>query len=272
MAIDAKNNMTEVPETRRMNPDIIVSREQIRNYIEANDFRNRVRADNSGTVCGDGRVKPEQSKGYTRMLGGDEGLAMAIRGALNAHKPRIKISPAELIARLGASLREIRGDVPLSMHSDEHAEHDGGIGCGHVGKAVLGKAKHKSLAPEEVEELHRHVIGGKHKKLVLEGEHKEQAVLLVYGRDWTVNSFDEELDQMYFVVDMDRSMDLIEQVVPGLGIEGLTVEGVKEQFVCQMNETTKVLAGGEDIFRVNFHPSGDFELIHQGVVPQPESK
>jgi hypothetical protein len=268
MTTNAKNNMTEQVE-RAMNQETIALREQIRDYIEVDNFRNRLIADNTGTVCGDGRATSEQSKGKTRIFGGDEGIPMLIRGALNAKHSDVKISPAELVARVGASLREIRGnDAPLGMHSDEHAEHDGGIGCGHVAKAVIGKAKHESLTPEEVAEIHKEVVSGKHKKIVLEGEHKEQAVLLVYGKDWTVNSRDEELNQMYFVVDMDRAMDLIEQVVPGLGIEGLTVEEVKQQFECQMNETAKVLAGGKDIFSIHFHPSGDFEINHAGVVPQ----
>jgi hypothetical protein len=264
--------MTEVSETA-MNHDheTIALREQIRNYIEAKnplgEFRNKVKANNTGTVCGDGRMEPEFGD-LIHMLGGDEGLAMAILGACNVHEPPIKISPEELIARLSASLRDIRGeDKPFGMHSDEHAEHDGGIGCGHVARAAKGEAKHKNITAKNVEDLHNQVIAGEHEKIVLPGKHEEQAVLLVYGRDWTVRSRDDELGQMYFVVDMDRAMDLIEQVVQGLGIEGLTVEAVKEQFECQMNETIKVLAGGKDIFNIHFHPSGDFEINHAGVVP-----
>jgi hypothetical protein len=105
----------------------------------------------------------------------------------------------------------------------------------------------------------------------LEGDHVEQAVLLVYGKEWTVNSFDGQ--QMYFVVDIDRSMEFIEQIVPLLDMEGLTIEAVKEHFECQMNETASHLAGGKNIFAVKFtdgSSEGDFQIAHVGVIPLPK--
>jgi hypothetical protein len=205
------------------------------------------------------------------MFGGDEGLLLAIEGALN--KLSIYIDAEELVARLSASLRSVRGgDSAMGTHTDKHNLDPDKIGCGFVGKAVAGDAKHEHVSSEDVKDLHEKVVESEPDKVILDGEHEERAVLLVYGRDWTVNSFDEELNQMYFVVDIDRAKDLIEQVVPGLGFkkEGLTVGDVQEQFECQMNETAKRLAAGKNIFKVEFYPTGSFELIHQGIVPQPE--
>lgn len=247
-----------------MTPDIIASREQARVFVD----RNKVRADNSRAVCGDGRFTPEQSRGYIRMFGGDEGLLLAIEGALN--KLSIHMEPEDLVSIVAASLRSIRGDdSAMGSHTDKHNLESGGIGCSFVAKAVAGEAKHEYVGPEDVEALHNEVLAGDHEKVVLDGHHAEQAVLLVYGRDWTVNSFDAELDQMYFVVDVDRAKDLIEQVVPGLGIAELTTEAVEEQFECQMNETASRLAAGKNIFKVEFHSTGSFELIHNGVVLPP---
>lgn len=263
MGIDDKNNMTET----LMNAEVIASREQARVFIE----KNKVKADNSKAICGDGRFAPEQSRGYIRMFGGDEGLLFAIEGALN--KQSIEIKPTELVARLSSALKSVRGEGSImGVHTDTHAEELGGIGCGHVGKAVKGEARHEYIAPEDVTELHDEVLAGEHEKVVLDGEHVEQAVLLVHGKDWTINSFDKELDQMYFVVDVDRAKDLIQRVVPGLGIDDLIPEAVEEEFECQMYETASRLAAGKNIFKVEFHPTGSFELVPQGVVPQPDTQ
>jgi hypothetical protein len=248
-----------------MTPDIIASRERVRLFVE----KNKVRADNSKAVCGDGRFTPEQSRGYIRMFGGDEGILLAIEGALN--KLSIHIKPKELVARVSAALRSVRGeDAAMGVHTDKHNLESGGIGCGFIAKAVEGEAKHEAVSPEDALELHTKVLEGKHEEVVLDRRHAEQAVLLVYGRDWTINSFDEELDEMYFVVDMDRVKDLIKQVVPGLGrISGLTIEAVEEQFQCQTDETASRLAEGKNIFKVEFHSTGSFELIYHGVVAPP---
>jgi hypothetical protein len=254
--------MTEIP----MNPDIIASQEQeVIHFVQAN----KLKADNSGSVCGDGRVKPEQSKGYLRAFGGDEGFMMAVQGA--ATELGIK-TPTELVARYGAGIRQIRGgNAVIGIHTDEHNLGPGEIGCGHVAKAVKGQAKHKSVGPEDVSNLHENVLAvDNHEQIVLKGTHAERAVLLVYGKEWTVNSFDGQ--QMYFVVDIDRSMEFIEQIVPLLDVEGLTIEAVKEQFECQMNETASHLAAGKNMFTVRFaddSPEGDFQIAHVGVVPQP---
>ena len=208
MVENGKNNMTEIP----MNPNILAPKELI-DFIEAN----KINADNSGAVCGDGRFTKEQSRGRIRAFGGDEGFMMAIQGA--ATELGIKISPTELVARYGAGIRQIRGgNAAIGIHTDEHNLGPGEIGCGHVAKAVRGQAKHKSVGSEDVSNLHENVLAAdNHEQIVLEGDHAEQAVLFVYGRKWTVNSFDGK--QMYFVVDIDRSMDFIEQIVPLLGIE-----------------------------------------------------
>ena len=260
--------MAESSETF-MNQELIASQEQARLFVETN----KIEADSSKAVCGDGRFTPEQSRGYIRMFGGDEGLLMAIYGAMLESQIHHKISYTELVARFGASLREERGDgVAIGVHTDTHNLGDAEIGCGHVAKAVKGQAKHKHVKPEHVMDLHSEIISGEHEKVILDGHHQEQAVLLVYGRDWSVNSFDGE--NMYFVVDIDRSIDLINRVVPALGIEGLSAEMVKDHFECQMNETASHLAAGKDIFAVRFadnDPKGHFEITHVGIVPQPEA-
>jgi hypothetical protein len=251
-----------------MNPDIVASLEQARLFAR----RNTVKADSAKSVCGDGRFTSEQSRGYIRMFGGDEGLLMAIVGALNTHQPPIKIPYEELVARFGAALRFLpeRGEnAVIGTHSDKHAEHEGRIGCGHVANAINRNVNHDKISAEEVEDLHKQVTSGKHEKVVIDGKHAEKAVLLVYGMHWTVNSFDAKLGQMYFVVDMDRAKDLIKKVVPGLGIHGLTTEAVWQQFESQMLATASFLAGGKNIFRVLFDAKGYPSVKYVHKVPFP---
>lgn len=257
--------MTEIP----MNPDVIASQEQeVIHFVQAN----KLKADSSGSVCGDGRFEPDQSKGLIRAFGGDEGFMMAIQAAAN--ELGIKLSPKILKKKFAAALPSIRGEgAKPGTHTDKDHLGPGEYGCGHLGKAVKGVAKHKHIEPEHIEELHNEVLEGEPNVVVLEGSHAEKAVLFVYGKEWTVNSFDGQ--QMYFVVDIDRSMEFIEQIVPLLDMEGLTIEAVKEQFVCQMNETASHLAGGKNIFAVKFadgSPEGDFQIAHAGVVllPKPQ--
>jgi hypothetical protein len=249
---------------RAMNPNILAPKELI-DFIVANKHE----ADNSGSVCGDGRFTKKQSRGLIRAFGGDVGFMMAIQGA--AKEAGIKISPKELKTRFAAALAPIRGEgAKPGTHTDHHNLGPGEIGCSHVAKAITGEARHKHVGPEDVGALHDEIVTGEHDGVVLEGNHAEQAVLFVYGRKWTVNSFDGK--QMYFVVDIDRSMDFIEQIVPLLRIEGLTIDAVKEQFECQMNETASVLAAGRNIFAVRFNDDsleGDFQIAHVGVVPPP---
>ena len=268
MAESGKNNMTEIP----MNPNILAPKELI-NFIDAN----KLEADNSGAVCGDGRFTKKQSKGRIRAFGGDEGFMMAIQAAAN--ESGTHLSAKKLRQKYAEVLPLIRGEgAKPGTHTDKdhHELGDLGpdaIGCGHIAKAVKGQTKHNHLGAEDVRNLHERVLEEDHEQVVLEGKHAEQAVLFVYGRKWTVNSFDGQ--QMYFVVDIDRSMDFIEQIVPFLEIDGLTVGAVKEQFECQMNETASCLAAGRNIFAIRFNddsPEGDFQIAHVGVVPPPKSE
>lgn len=248
---------------RGNNMESVASEEQAKQFIE----RNKGIANNEASACGDGRFTPDQSNGYVRLFGGDEGILMVLRGAAN--KLGIEISNAELVARLGASLRDIRSkDAPIGIHTDEHSLHEEKIGCGHVARAISGEAKHENLTPEDVRalrvELPEEALENQE---VLEGDHQEKAVLLVHGLDWSVNSQDAETGEMYFVVDVDRATDLIDKVVDGVGISGLTKEEARHQFESQMMATAKVLAHGKDIYGVNFDEDGNFTLKKEGVVP-----
>jgi hypothetical protein len=130
---DSGKIMTEIP----MKPDVIASQErQIIHFVEAN----KLRTDNSGSVCGDGRFEPDQSKGLIRAFGGDEGFMLAILAAANASG--IKLTPKDLRKKYAAALPAIRGKGAKpgthTAHSPHHVLGADESGCGHIDKAVMG--------------------------------------------------------------------------------------------------------------------------------------
>lgn len=99
-------------------------------------------------------------------------------------------------------------------------------------------------------------------KIVLEGEHKENAVLFIHGGSdkdkpyWSVNSLDSETGEMVFVVDIARVSNFIKNLAPKLGINGLTASDVEQELAIQMQATASLLARGLTQYRVNMNEKG----------------
>lgn len=256
---------------RRMNPDVMTLEKQVTEFVKTH----RVEANNTGAVCGDGRATPEQSKGYIRALGGDEGFEAAIIGAQNVAlsqgRVKITITPEEIDRRYSLGVKKIRGEeAEAGVHTD--SEHE--VGCGFMRLAMQGL--HEHLSSEETEKLHRAALarieakGGK--VLVLSGGHEEKALLYVYSEKYSLNSRDGE---MYFVVDIARAYKFIEQIAPLMEIKGLAAKDVWKEFRSQMMKTAEQLAVGKEleIFEVHFDDNKDseenFTTIYKGPVPSP---
>lgn len=162
--------------------------------------RNIVPADNSRVACSDGRYTPEQSNGAIRVFGGGFGV-------------------------LAAGEKEV---IYPDYHTDTHTkEHGGRLGCGHIKRLINEEGMAKTF--EE--------FSAKGKETVLEGEHQEKGVLLVYSSDYSVNSFDGE--NMYFVVDVGRIEKLFKDP-----------EAFKT-YQDQMGKTAHMLAQGKPMFKVD---------------------
>ncbi len=252
-----------------MTPDIIAAKERAEKFIK----RNKVKASNKKVVCGDGRFTPEQSqdeqhKGYIRMFGGEEGVAMIVKGALN--KKGIDISNDNLVPKIASAVINSReSDSPFGVHDDNHQKHEGDIsGCGYVNNAYKISNLHKNLSAQDVKAIHEVVMTNPHEEVVLQGSHKEDAVLIIRGQMWSVNSFDPETGEMNFVVDDDRNVAFLGRVHEHLGIEGLELSDLVEQYRSQMERISSVLAAGKPIFAVQFDDAeGSFILNYQGKVP-----
>lgn len=240
--------------------ELQAQQEKIKTYIEAN----RVDDLSLEGACGDGRPPVEGSiSGRVRKFGADFGDLMAIKAALNVEG--IEISSSDLVFKYLAAVKKIRGqDSKISVHTDTNNQPLAGIGCGHIGKSIV-LGMQQNLSPEELQDLYEAVLASEHEITVLNGEHKEEAVLLIHGKDHSIKSSDD--NGMYFVVDVDRALDFIGKVAPLLNINGLNAQNVKDQWVSQMDKTARVLATGKNMFDVNFDQNGESQILFSGVIP-----
>src|SRR5205807_1329340 len=87
------------------------------------------------------------------------------------------------------------------------------IGCGHIAKAAdPNNAAEYGVNPKDVQwalvYLRLKLEGRDYYKMVeLQGKHKEHGVLVVTGKKYTVNHFDPDTGEMFFVYDKARDED-----------------------------------------------------------------
>lgn len=243
-----------------------ISKEEIKQFVK----EYLTEANSSRIECGDGRYTPEQSDGAIRAFGGDFGMVMALAGALKDEGTLL--SADEIVARYLLAVKKIRGEeTKLYHHTDTQNHAKGEMGCGHVAKASSPDhdGMYGSLTSEDVRVLYKSFSENPESNLtILEGEHKERAVLFVHGGPddtdihYSVNSMDAA-GNMYFVVDMDRVDRFIGEVVPVFS-EGLqtpvSVESVRKNFLKQMQATADILAPNLDRFNVEIDSRGNVSV------------
>ena len=244
-----------------MDAELIAEQEKIQDYVK----RNAIKADSLDGACGDGRPAVEgKVEGRVRKFGSDVGDLMAIRAALNLEG--VQISAGDLVSKYLAAVKQIRGDdSKIEWHTDEESLKSGKIGCGHAARALTGIQD--NLTPQDVRDIWDAVMATENERAVLKGgheEHREEAVLLIHGTDYSVRTFDGR--HMFFGADVDRGLSFIDRAVPLLGIERLTPEDVREQWLKQMNRTAQALAKGKSMFDINFDVNGTPKASFAGKV------
>lgn len=152
--------------------------------------------------------------------------------------------------------RENERDGTLHSHTDDHSKEHGEVGCGHIKRLIK---------EEDMGDLFGKLAAYKNKETVLTGKHEEKGVLLVYSNEKSVNSFDPETNEMYFVVDMQRIKEYIEKITPKLSIPHISPEDVWNSYQNQMLATASILAPNQNMFRVSFE-NGEPEIRFEGTI------
>lgn len=245
--------------------------EEIKNYVEANF----VPAQN-GRKCVDGRYLPGQNEGMIARAGGDVGYVMAILALNRQQNLSLSVKDCvDIVYKAAISL-----DGTFYMHTDHHADPKDGedkyggpaIGCGHFAKAMdPEKADMYGLDVSEVQEAHRYLRemvknGQKIEMTNLQGEHKEEAILVITGESASVRPTDGK--HMFFIYDQTRDQQFMEQLVNKInqnqGRDLVDLRGFREIAGKQTNATLKILADGKQIFTIN--PDNNLEITSSGKV------
>jgi len=123
-------------------------------------------------------IPPDQKDGGIGIFGADFGVLLSIADA--AKTKGIQIPAAELIKEYYQGIEAVRGgDTKIYYHTDDSGH---GLGCGHATKASSEEfqGKYGSLEPWEVKEFGTWFVKSPFAKaLFLEGDHKEEGVLIV---------------------------------------------------------------------------------------------
>lgn len=260
-----------------------LDRRGIKEFVEANKYP--VGKDWRLARCVDGRQPKEDGLEPLVRPGADIGLLLMICAA--NRKFDLAITTDNLIKAL---VKAIGGYQNFRLHTDFHAtdrdinavssvSDDVLMGCGHFKQAVVDPVAY-ALDEEDT----RFVTSFVKKALsagavcrILEGEHRESAVLVVHGDDWTVASQwskDEShiLQAFVYQQTLDEKMrhELVRAMLPYVS---RTFDNEKELYGyfshiadMQLQETLKRLAKGLPIFEAKFFQGGDFTLKKLGTV------
>lgn len=210
--------------------------------------------DSLNNKCVDGRYLPDQERGKIARPGGDLGYVMVLL-ALNKEK-ELGLTPKLCFQAVYGVVNKNGGK--FNLHSDNHSE-PGGFGCGHVFRPTSPDlAEAYELNSEEVSEVIEHAKEQAQKDpninlIMLKGEHQEEAVLVMEDLQHSVASSDGQ-GKMFFVYDKARDMKYIKEVLlPGLGIDGISLEDFVRISDIQTMATLRNLAKGKIIYGVNFN-------------------
>ncbi len=227
--VEVKNKTMNNPENGTV--DIL----KFEKYIK----ENIVLANNKGAACPDGRYTQEQDSGWIRIFGAHLGVSMAIMASLVEKDKEFLVE--DVYSKTKQALFSVFGkENKLQAHTDDHNE----IGCGHMAQAALKKnedlygikAEH-SLELWEISRKDADVNW-----ITLEGSHREKAILLIRGKDATVHSQNKDKTEMYFVVDIDRTNELLTRIGNILSMEDVTSEDIIRNYWKQVNATSTLLA------------------------------
>ncbi|GIK84412.1 MAG: hypothetical protein BroJett025_10340 [Patescibacteria group bacterium] len=218
--------------------------------IIAHAKKMRVAADSTHAKCVDGGYRGEEAVGAIAMPGAHLGISMALL--------QLGFSPEEAFELVYKFVT--KDGNPYCWHTDTHEGHHGTIvGCGHC-NAAISKGEKYSVAGLDVQELLDLVRSAQNDRenmelVILDREHKEEAILVVTSTDYTVKPWDQENDVQFFIYDKVRHLDLLKRLVEYLNAQGKSVsyEALVEASDKQTTATLGLLGSskGKPIYTVD---------------------
>ena len=176
-------------------------------YIKENTV-----AAKAGRKCVDGRYKSTDATGMIARAGGDCGYVMALMAI--SKKKKLGLTPEQCFNEVYRVIHNTLHGA-FCVHTDHHVDPEGTtnsdhvhktiIGCGHLSKAASQRfLKRYDLENNDVKKIIAYVrnvaeIDKNIAMINLDGEHKEQGVLVIKSNSHTVNATDGK--HMYFVYD-----------------------------------------------------------------------
>lgn len=232
------------------------------NFLSKNTVKSK-----EGFICVDGRYKSSYYSGMLARPGAN------FRGimALLALRKKLGLTVGKCVDKAVDAVENM--GITFNMHTDEHEDSDrlSSIGCGHIAKAEDPKtAPLYRVHPRDVRlaltYLRIKLEGRKYYKLAeLSGEHKESGVLIITGKNYTVNHQDPKTGEMYFVFDKARDDEYTKKLWEKLNIPKLTWKEFSKMNELQLNATLSLLAKNLPIYEVNLD-NGEPSVKYIGTV------
>jgi len=250
--------------------------DEVRNLVATNSYevteKNKLL-----TRCIDGRYKNSPDLAPVGFPGGDIGQLAVIITAANNFGFEI-----DLEKTFQSLIEVIGGKKNFGLHTDSHGDPKKiASGCGHF-KQINLDSKAYNLTKEQVDFIYKKVEEVKKagaNEVVLQGDHLEGAVLLVYGNNKSVmNQFTVKGKTVQVFVFHQTLSDLGNRllakkliadkalILPPELDENYLFISLSEIAEIHLMETATRLAKGLPIYKVNFEDDGETEIKEMGVV------
>ncbi len=222
--------------------------EGVRSFVE----KNMIPAHNS-RCCIDGRYPYGDVPACARP-GGDPGYFMEILAGLR--KIGFNLNPQNAQAVLDIIIDTLGGPKKIDWHTDEDSNAVAG-GCKHIANA-RNNPNDYGLTEDDAELIEQTLLrlkGQGGNEVVLKGEHKERAVLILNSQDLSINHQGEDGDQVFVyhkAIDQEQRDILVQAVSAKFGLNNAELlEATNAASASQLEATANVVAKGLPRFLVN---------------------
>lgn len=254
----------------------MLSVDEVKNLVKTNSYdvteKNKLL-----TRCIDGRYKNSPDLAPIGFPGGDIGQLAVIITAANNFGFEI-----DLEKTFQSLIEVIGGKKNFGLHTDLHGDPKKlASGCGHFKLINLNNAAY-NLTKEQVDFIYKKIEEVKEagaNEIILEGDHMEAAVLLVYGNGKSVmNQFivkgaSVEVFVFHQTLSDQRNRLLAKKLLENKAVKLLPEQdedylsiALSETTEVHLMETTTKLAKGLPIYKVIFEDDGQTEINEMGTV------